>query len=336
MINKLEKLQKEAIKEINECNNFEELKLLKSKYINKNEVLIEINKSFRNFSIEEKKTYGSAVSEFKSMINELFNESKKRIDIEKINSSIIEPLIDSSLSTQPVQRGYEHPLNSLKLDIIKFFESHGYTYVDAPIVEEEKYNFDNLNLDKFHPARVMQDTFYLDDGKLLRTHSTNATSRHLELTTEKNTKFFTIGKVFRNDDDDSTHHHQFNQIDILDIGEDANMTKLVTLLKKFMIEMFSNDVVLNFRPSYFPFTEPSFEVDIKSETLGGNGWIEVLGCGLVNDEVIKLAGKDPEVTSGFAIGVGLERIAMLKWGVDDIRHFYESNIEFLKTMDGDY
>ncbi|NQX84038.1 MAG: phenylalanine--tRNA ligase subunit alpha [Mycoplasmataceae bacterium] len=334
MIKEILKLQEQFQKDLDNSKSFDELKLLKSKYINKNEVLIEINKGFRNFSPEEKKQYGKIVSDYKNLFNTKFNEARSRIDYELVNNSLKQNIVDSSITVDTNSKGFSHPLNVLKKEIFNFFSKHGYVMVDSPIVETEEYNFDKLNIGKNHPARVMQDTFYLSDGKVLRTHATNSTSRVLEKMTGDNTKAFTIGKVFRNDDDDPTHYHQFNQIDIIDIGEDANLGKMKYVLEEFMKHIFGNDVELNFRPSYFPFTEPSLEVDIRSKELGGNGWIEVLGCGLINENVIKMSGKNPNKVFGFAIGVGLERLAMLKWGIKDIRHFYDTNLEFLNIMDG--
>ena len=324
---------KNAKSDLEKVTSDEELKIFKSKYLNKNDDIAKIQRVLVSEKDKNRKAkIGQLLNEYRKNVNLLLLNKKEEINLIEANKEIGINLIDPSSDLQYINGTSFHPLNLLKNEIIDFFQKKGYSFISAPIIETQKYNFDKLNLDKFHPAREMQDSFYLNNNKLLRTHATNATARTIEKTKFTNTKTIAIGKVFRNDEDDQTHHHQFNQIDILDLGKDANLLKLKNILEEFAKFIFDNKTMIRFRPSYFPFTEPSLEMDVKSNLIAKDKWIEILGCGLVNEKVIELSNKNPKDYSGFAIGIGLERIAMLKWGISDIRDLYNGNISFLKSF----
>jgi len=234
------------------------------------------------------------------------------------------------ISIDPLSKhGAIHPISSTLLTIINFLESYGFHSVDGPEIESEKYNFDMLNIKESHPARQMHDTFYLNRKKnVLRTHTSPVQIRSM-LNNKPPMAFISGGKVFRKDDD-STHLPMFHQVEGIYVDENVTFAELKDLIYKIIFFLFGNEVSLRFRPSYFPFTEPSAEVDILFD--GSDKWLEVLGCGIVNPKVLQNCNIDSNKYSGFAFGLGVERIAMLKYGIQDIREIYKSNIDFLKQF----
>ncbi len=225
--------------------------------------------------------------------------------------------------------GTVHPINIIKNQIISFLEKNGFEHIEGPEVETEKYNFDLLNIKESHPARQMHDTFYVEKkGYLLRTHTSPVQIRCM-LDDNPPFNFISAGKVYRKDDD-STHLPMFHQIEGIRVDKNISFPDLKGIIYEIIYEVFGHDLDIRFRPSYFPFTEPSAEVDIKIPDK--EDWLEVLGCGMVNPIVLKNCNVDPRKYSGFAFGLGLERIAMLKYGVEDIREFYKSNLDFLEQF----
>ncbi len=234
---------------------------------------------------------------------------------------IIEPRLSSDI-------GSIHPINQIKDYIINFLVSRGFTHISGPEIETEEYNFDMLNINAFHPARQMHDTFYVNKkSHLLRTHTSPVQIRAM-LNSEPPISYISAGKVYRKDDD-ATHLPMFHQIEGIYVDQDVNFSNLKNIIFEIITFLFGTDVEVRFRPSYFPFTEPSAEVDIRSS---GGDWLEVLGCGVINPVVLKNCNIDFERFSGFAFGLGIERIAMLKYGVNDIREFYKSNLDFLNQF----
>lgn len=230
----------------------------------------------------------------------------------------------------------------IQQEIEDLFIGMGYKVAEGPEVEQDYYNFELANIPKDHPARDMQDTFYVDPNTLLRTHTTAMQMRELEKAHgTKPIKLICPGKVYRRDDDDATHSHQFMQCEGLVVGDHVTLTDLKGTLEFMANKLFGDGRKIRFRPSYFPFTEPSVEVDVSCpfcngkgcSVCKGSGWIEILGAGMVHPNVFRMNGFDPETTSGFAFGVGLERVAMLKYGINDIRNFYLNDVRFLKTFD---
>ena len=241
---------------------------------------------------------------------------------------------------RPARTGNHHPLTRVVEEIEDFFISMGYEIAEGPEVEKDYYNFEALNLPKGHPARDMQDSFYISEDILLRTHTSPVQARTMEAKGGAPIKIICPGKVYRRDSDDATHSHQFTQIEGLVIGEDIRMSDLKGTLSLFAKKMFGDEREIRLRPSFFPFTEPSVEMDISCFKCGGDGcnvckktgWIEILGAGMVHPNVLEMAGYDPAVVSGFAFGMGPERIAMLKYGVEDIRHFYTNDVRFVSQF----
>ena len=250
--------------------------------------------------------------------------------------------IDVTLAGDIHKLGTTHPLVMIQQEIEDLFLSMGYKVAEGPEVEQDYYNFELANTPKDHPARDMQDTFYIDPNTLLRTHTTAMQMRELEKAKgQVPIKLICPGKVYRRDDDDATHSHQFMQCEGLVVGENITLADLKGTLEYMASTMFGQGRTVRFRPSYFPFTEPSVEVDVSCpfcngkgcNVCKGSGWIEILGAGMVHPNVLRMNGFDPEKYSGFAFGVGLERVAMLKYGIDDIRNFYTNDVRFLKTFD---
>lgn len=242
---------------------------------------------------------------------------------------------------RPVETGCHHPLTAVVEQIEDVFIGMGYEVAEGTEVEKDYYNSEALNLPKDHPARDMQDTFYITEETLLRTHTSSVQARTMENNKEKGPiKIICPGKVYRRDDDDATHSHQFMQIEGLVIDKNIRMSDLKGTLQVFVKKMFGEDREIRLRPSFFPFTEPSVEMDISCMmchgkgcgTCKGTGWIEILGAGMVHPNVLEMAGYDSKEYQGFAFGMGAERIAMLKYGVDDIRHFYTNDVRFLQQF----
>ena len=267
-------------------------------------------------------------------LKELENlELQRRLESEKI---------DISLPATKVSVGGLHPIEKVIDEIEELFISMGYDVVEGPEVEQDLYNFEKLNLPKNHPARDAQDSFYITEEMLLRPHTSSMQVRSmLENVEKKPFKLICPGKTYRRDDDDATHSHQFSQIEGLVVGENISLSDLKGTLELFAKKMFGKDREIRFRASYFPFTEPSYEVDVSCFSCGqkgcnickGTGWIEILGCGMVHPNVLRNCGFDPEKYQGFAFGVGIERVTMLKYGITDIRNFYINDYRFLGNYD---
>ena len=260
----------------------------------------------------------------------------------ELAESLKKEKIDITLEGDKMERGTVHPLTMIQQELEDLFIGMGYKVAEGPEVELDYYNFELANLPKDHPARDMQDTFYIDPNTLLRTHTTAMQMRELEKAKgQLPIKLICPGKVYRRDDDDATHSHQFMQCEGLVVGEHITLADLKGTLEFMADAMFGSGRKVRFRPSYFPFTEPSVEVDVSCpfcngkgcNVCKGSGWIEILGAGMVHPHVLEMNGFDPEKCSGFAFGVGLERVAMLKYGIDDIRNFYTNDIRFLKNFD---
>ena len=259
-----------------------------------------------------------------------------------MNRKLEEEKIDITLPGVPFRTGTLHPLTLISQEIEDLFIGMGYTVAEGPEVELDFYNFERANIPADHPARDMQDTFYINPKELLRTHTTAIQMRELEKAQgQLPIKVICPGKVYRRDNDDATHSHQFMQAEGLVVGENITLTDLKGTLQFMADRMFGEGRQIRFRPSYFQFTEPSVEVDVSCHICGGKGcpvckgtgWIEVLGAGMVHPNVLEMAGFDSTKCSGFAFGVGIERVAMLKYGVDDIRNFYINDTRFLKMFD---
>ena len=342
MLEEISKLKNEFDKELYSTNSLNELSDLKVKYLGKKSKIQEFSSSMRDLSIDEKKEVGRMINEFKNYLENVF--TNKRIELEKIEieEKLEKEAIDITLPATNIKVGSIHPITKIVNEVEDLFVSMGYDVLEGPEVESDLYNFEMLNLPKGHPARDTQDSFYITEDKLLRTQTSPVQVRTMLSNIEKTPiRIICPGKTYRKDNDDATHSHQFTQIEGLVVDKNISMSDLKGTLQIFAKKMFGNEREIRFRPSYFPFTEPSIEVDVSCFNCGGNGcaickntgWIEILGAGMVHPNVLNMCGYDSEKFTGFAFGIGPERIAMLKYGITDIRNFYTNDMRFLKEFD---
>ena len=336
---KLGLLEQEAISQIKVSNTLAELEEARVAFLGKKGPITEISKGMKNLSPEDRPLIGTKVNEVRTTITEAIEEQKAALEFERLNQQLLSEKVDVTLPGQIPSVGQRHILTQIIEEIEDLFIGMGYQVVEGIEVEEDLYNFERMNLPKNHPARDMQDTFYITDDILLRTHTSPIQARTMEKHNflKGPLKMISPGKVYRRDSDDATHSHQFHQIEGLVVAENITMADLKGTLEVFAKKLFGKDREIRLRPSYFPFTEPSVEVDVSCFKCGGkgcnvckqSGWIEILGAGMVHPSVLRMSGIDPEVYSGFAFGLGPDRIAMLKYGIDDIRHFYQNDHRFL-------
>ena len=325
MKEKINALQKEIKNYSN--SGAEGVEAFRMKYISKKSVINDLFEDFKKLSIKEKKEFGKSLNELKTQAKEkllsLSNESLKKDSADNN--------IDYSLPTEDDSIGSLHPLRIVRNNIIKIFRDIGFSIEDGPEIEEDWYNFTALNFPENHPAREMQDTFFIskDPDVVLRTHTSNVQIRLMEKQ-KPPMRVIIPGRVYRNETVSAKSHCFFHQVEGLYIDKNVSFKDLKDTLYYFAKEMFGSDTKVRFRPSYFPFTEPSAEMDISWK----NGWLEILGSGLVDPNVLKNCGIDSKEYSGFAFGMGIERIAMLKYGIDDLRLFSENDKRFLKQFRG--
>lgn len=341
MQDKVYEIKSTALSEIENAKDLTELENIRIKYLGKKGELTSILKMMGTLSPEERPKMGTIVNEAKVEITSKLEAKEKSFKEQEIERKLEEERIDVTLPATKIIRGSKHPLNRVIEEIEDLFVSMGYDVVSGPELETDEYCFERLNLPKGHPARDMQDSFYITSEYLLRTQ-TSAVQARVMMANEEKTPIRVIvpGKTYRREDD-ATHSHQFNQVEGLVIDKDISFADLKGTLEIFMKHMLGENTKLRFRPSYFPFTEPSFEVDVSCFKCNGKGcnlckqtgWIELLGAGIVHPNVLKMNGYDPNVYSGFAFGTGLDRLAMFKYGITDIRLLYENDVRFLKQFD---
>ena len=339
----LDEIKKEAIVKIEAATTMQELNELRAYYMGKKSPLAEIMKTLAGATIEEKKTIGAASNKVKQEIELAIANKRVAIENAEINAQLEKEAIDVTMDGYQFKNGSMHPLNKVIEELEDIFISMGYSIAEGPEVEVDVFNFEMLNVPKGHPARDMQDSFYINENVLVRTQTSPVQVRTLLEAAGKPVKIVCPGKVYRRDDDDATHSHQFMQFEGLVVDKNITMSDLKGTLSLLMKKMFGENRSIRFKPSYFPFTEPSVEVDVSCFKCGGKGcpmckhtgWIEVLGAGMVHPNVLKGAGYDPEVYRGFAFGVGIERVTMLRHNIDDIRNFYTNDYRFLKQFEGE-
>ena len=334
----LHSLRKAFLVEIAAVTDLAALQQIKSRYTGKKGLLTEKLKALSSLSPEEKRSYGKLVNEIKEFIERTVREKELALkEIDKENRLLNEK-IDITLPGKPVLFGRKHPINQILSEIKDIFVSMGFGIEEGPEVELDYYNFEALNLPKDHPARDMQDTFYVSDDVVLRTHTSPVQVRVMEKK-KPPLKIIAPGKVYRCDSDVS-HTAMFHQVEGLMVDTGVTFSDLKGVLELFIHSFFGKQTPVRFRPSYFPFTEPSAEVDIGCIFCSGKGcrvckttgWLEVLGCGMVNPRVFEMSGYQPDEYTGFAFGMGVERMTMLKYSIDDIRLFYENDLRFLKQF----
>lgn len=340
MLKKLLSLKDQVVIDLNNAITFNEVGNIKALYLGKKSPLQELMAKMKDLSIDEKKEIGIATNEFKKFVEDAVSKRLSEINEMEIENKLNSEEIDVTLPGRKFRTGKLHPLSKIARQVEEIFIGMGYKVEEGPEIEQDLYNFEMLNLPKGHPAREMQDSFYIDNNTLLRTHTSPVQVRTLLKAKGEPVKIICPGKVYRRDNDDATHSHQFMQIEGLVVDKDITMADLKGTLELLCKKIFGENLKIRLRPSFFPFTEPSVEVDVTCFKCGGkgcslckqSGWIEVLGAGMVHPNVLEMAGYDSKVYQGFAFGLGIERFAMLKYEIDDIRHFYTNDPRFLKQF----
>ena len=339
MEEKLKLLEKEALAELNSVENLDQLEARRVKYFGRRGRLTEIMKGMSKLSKEERPVIGQLANEVRGRLNQKFEEITVALQRNERSVSLVAEAVDITLPGRRPQLGRKHPLTATFDRIKEIFTGMGFQVAEGPEIETEYYNFEALNTPEHHPARDIQDTFYISDNILLRTQTSPIQIRVMEKR-KPPIRIIAPGKAYRSDDVDMSHTPMFHQVEGLLVDKRVTFSELKGVLIAFAHQMFGEDTSLRFRPSFFPFTEPSAEVDISCVICGGDGcstckgsgWLEILGAGSVDPEVFKAVGYDPEKVTGFAFGMGVERIAMLRYGIKDIRLFFENDIRFLRQF----
>ena len=341
MQEQIKQIEKVALEELQNCNELKLLDELRVKYLGKKGELTALLKMMGGLSKEERPIIGSMVNKVRDELEEIISSKTEILRKEEIDKKLEAESIDVTLPSSKIKRGSKHPINRVIEEVEDLFVSMGYDVVSGPELETDEYCFERLNLPKGHPARDMQDSFYITTEYLLRTQTSAVQARAMMANEEKSPiRIIVPGKTYRREDD-ATHSHQFNQVEGLVIDEGITFADLKGTLEIFMKHMLGEDTKLRFRPSYFPFTEPSYEVDVSCFKCMGKGcnlckqtgWIELLGSGMVHPNVLKMNGYDPEKYTGFAFGTGLDRLAMFKYGITDMRLLYTNDVRFLSQFD---
>ena len=344
MKEKIETLKQKTLEEIKKATDRKNLEEIKIKVLGKKGELTDILKGLKDLAQEERPKVGAWVNEAKASVEEFINKREEEFKTFELNKKLENEKVDITLPGNKLKRGSIHPLNRVIEDMEDLFVSMGYDVVEGPELETDEFCFERLNVPKGHPARDMQDSFYITEENLLRTQTSAVQARVMLANEEKNPiRIITLGKTYRREDD-ATHSHQFNQIEGLVIDKKevgVSLADLKGTLEIFVRKIIGANLDLRFRPSFFPFTEPSYEVDVTCFKCGGKGcnlckqtgWIEVLGAGIVHPNVLKMNGYDPEKFGGFAFGTGIDRLAMFRYGITDMRYLYTNDVRFLSQFD---
>ncbi|HSH41885.1 MAG TPA: phenylalanine--tRNA ligase subunit alpha [Arenicellales bacterium] len=334
----LDDLVRTAREQIQAAGDLRSLDELRVRYLGKKGAVTAQLKRVGELPPEERRSFGQAVNQAKQALEGDIKVRREALEREAISQQLAADAVDVTLPGRGHARGGLHPITQTMDRLTDIFMRLGFEVADGPEVEEDFYNFEALNIPPDHPARAMHDTFYFPDGRLLRTHTSPVQIRHM-LANEPPMRVIAPGRVYRCDSD-VTHTPMFHQIEGLAVGEDISFADLKGVLKHFLQQYFEADLDIRLRPSYFPFTEPSAEVDVSCVFCGGDGcrvckqsgWLEVLGCGMVDPEVFRHSGIDSERYTGYAFGIGVERLAMLRYGVDDLRLFFDNDLDFLRQF----
>jgi len=325
-MNDLTQIIEQARADIDAACNIADLYQVRVSYLGKKGSLTERLKQLGKLSVEERPQAGQAINDAKKIVQEAINARREFLDNQRINAKIAGEKVDVTLPGRGQGSGGLHPITQTLDRIESLFAQMGFEVAEGPEVEDDFHNFEALNIPEHHPARAMHDTFYFDANTLLRTHTSSVQIRFMK-EHKPPVRFIAPGRVYRHDSD-MTHTPMFHQVEGLMIDEDVNFSQLKGLIIDFLEHFFEKNLEVRFRPSYFPFTEPSAEVDI----MGENGWLEVLGCGMVHPNVLANVGVDSEKYTGLAFGMGVERLAMLRHGIDDLRIFFENDLRFLEQF----
>ena len=345
MKDKLQAIREEALKQIRESNRLDKLNEVRVSFLGKKGELTAVLKGMKNVDPKERPFVGQMVNETREAIEEFLEETKKKLEEKAREEKMKQEVIDVTLPAKKINVGHRHPNTIALEEVERIFVGMGYEVVEGPEIEYDLYNFEKLNIPANHPAKDEQDTFYINKDIVLRTQTSPVQARIMEQG-KLPIRMIAPGRVFRSDEVDATHSPSFHQIEGLVVDKNITFADLKGTLEEFAKQLFGPETKTKFRPHRFPFTEPSAEVDVSCFKCGGSGeieghscrfckgsgWIEILGCGMVHPHVFEMCGIDPEEYTGFAFGVGLERIALLKYEIDDMRELYKNDIRFLKQF----
>ncbi|MDD6182461.1 MAG: phenylalanine--tRNA ligase subunit alpha [Lachnospiraceae bacterium] len=339
MKDKLKKIREEAVRQIEESKELNSLNDVRVAILGKKGELTAVLKGMKDVKPEDRPMVGQLVNETREAIEQKLEETKEKLERAEMEKRLEKEVIDVTLPAKINKVGHRHPNTTVLEEVENIFVGMGYEVLEGPEIEKDYYNFEALNIPKNHPARDEQDTFYINDSIVLRTQTSPVQVRVMEQG-KLPIRMLAPGRVFRSDEVDATHSPSFHQIEGMVIDKNITFADLKGTLEQFARELFGEDTKVKFRPHHFPFTEPSAEMDVSCFKCGGKGcrfckgegWIEILGCGMVHPRVLKMSGIDPEEYTGFAFGVGLERITLLKYEIDDMRLLYENDTRFLKQF----
>ena len=345
MKDKLQAIREEALKQIRESNRLDKLNEVRVSFLGKKGELTAVLKGMKNVDPKERPFVGQMVNETREAIEEFLEETKKKLEEKAREEKMKQEVIDVTLPAKKINVGHRHPNTIALEEVERIFVGMGYEVVEGPEIEYDLYNFEKLNIPANHPAKDEQDTFYINKDIVLRTQTSPVQARIMEQG-KLPIRMIAPGRVFRSDEVDATHSPSFHQIEGLVVDKNITFADLKGTLEEFAKQLFGPETKTKFRPHHFPFTEPSAEVDVSCFKCGGSGeieghscrfckgsgWIEILGCGMVHPNVLRMCGIDPDEYTGFAFGVGLERIALLKYEIDDMRELYKNDIRFLKQF----
>ncbi len=339
MENKTNQIIQNATSEIEKAKTKQELFEINTHYLGKNGQVSLLMQELKNCSKEDRPRLGAILNECREKVDTLLKEKIKKLEDEELEQKLNAEKVDVTIPVKPIPFGTNHPITIIQNLLTDFFVKRGFTVKFGTDIETDYYCFEALNVPKNHPARDAQDTFYINEETVLRTH-TSATQIHTLEQQKPPIKMVSTGSTYRADEIDSTHSPFFHQLEILVVDEKVSMTDLKGIIEELAKFLFGDKTQIRLRPSYFPFTEPSAEVDATCTQCGGKGcslckgtgWIELLGCGMVNPKILENHGIDTNKYAGYAVGLGLERIAMLRYGISDLREFYENDVNFLKQF----
>jgi phenylalanyl-tRNA synthetase alpha chain len=335
----ISEIHERALKQLGESATLDAIEAVRVDALGRKGKLNDISKELAKLTPDEKKSVGKLLNQVKQDLEAKIEARKAALDSAALDARLAAEWVDLTAPAPGVRPGSLHPVTQVQRELEELFVSMGFTVLDGPEVETEYYNFDALNIPADHPARDMQDTFWLKDGRLLRTHTSPVQIRGLEKLGLP-LKMIAPGRVFRNEEVDPSHEHTFYQLEGMMVDRDVSVAHLIYFMKTLLSAIFHRDVTVRLRPGFFPFVEPGFELDIQCLICGGpgcpvckqSGWVELLPCGLVHPAVLRHGGADPEEWNGFAFGLGLTRLAMMRYGIDDIRLFSGGDLRFLKQF----
>jgi len=335
----IQELASRSLARIAAATTAEALEAVRVEAVGRKGALAEISKGMGKLSPEERKRIGQVLNAAKQQVETALDARKQEFDEAALRARLDAEWVDFTVPAPGPRRGHLHLITRIQRELEELFISLGFAVLDGPEVETEYYNFDALNIPPDHPARDMQDTFWLDGGNLLRTHTSPVQVRGMERLGPP-LRMIAPGRVFRNESVDASHEHTFYQLEGMMIDRDVSVAHLLYFMKTLLTAIFQRDVTVRLRPGYFPFVEPGFELDIQCLICGGpgcavckhSGWVELLPCGLVNPNVLRISGIDPDQWGGFAFGLGLTRLVMMRYGIDDIRHLQGGDLRFLEQF----